>query len=135
MWNRCLDANADAPRTFSGRAFLLLAVVAVVLRTFKPQELHTLLVKDPPLRQTLGLVWVPHRRTIERRLRATLPEAEAQVQALGQQILLEVSLAPMRPRRRRLMDGCTKPKGPSGMPATASKAGCPPACAMWTWSR
>ena len=54
------------PRTFSGRAFLLLAVVAVVLRTFKPQELHTLLFKDSPLRQTLGLVRVPHRRTIDR---------------------------------------------------------------------
>ena len=78
------------PRTFSGRAFLLLAVVAVVLRTFKPQELHTLLGKDPPLRQALGLVRVPHRRTIARRLHATLPEAEAQVQALGQQILGEV---------------------------------------------
>lgn len=85
------------PRTFSGRAFLLLAVVAVVLRTFKPQELRTLLVKDLPLRQALGLVRVPHRRTIERRLHPTLPEAEAQVQALGQQILLEVEPGPDEP--------------------------------------
>ena len=44
------------PRTFSGRAFLLLAVAAVVLRTFKPQELLTLLTKDISLRQALGLV-------------------------------------------------------------------------------
>jgi hypothetical protein len=78
------------PRTFSGRAFLLLAIVAVVLRTFTPQELLTLLTKDVRLRQALGLVRVPHRRTLERRLGATLPEAEAQVQALGQQILAEV---------------------------------------------
>ena len=42
------------PRTFSGRAFLLLAVVGVVLRTFKPQELATLLTKDASLRQALG---------------------------------------------------------------------------------
>src|SRR3954447_17722712 len=41
------------PRTFSGRAFLLLAVVGVVLRTFKPQELCTLLTKDAGLRQRL----------------------------------------------------------------------------------
>jgi hypothetical protein len=78
------------PRTFSGRAFLLLAVVAVVLRTFKPQELHTLLGKDLKLRQALGFSRVPHRRTLERRLQATLPEAETQVQALGEQLLVEV---------------------------------------------
>jgi hypothetical protein len=65
------------PRTFSGQAFLLLAVVGVVLRTFKPQELSTLLTKDLPLRQGLGFARVPHRRTIERRLGATWPEAEA----------------------------------------------------------
>jgi hypothetical protein len=78
------------PRTFSGQTFLLLAVVAVVLRTFKAQELLTLLSKDANLRQVLDLVRIPHRCTIERRLRATLPEAEGQVQGLGQQILAEV---------------------------------------------
>ena len=71
------------PRTFSSLAFLLLAVVGVVLRTFKPQELATLLTKDVRLRQVWGFSRVPHRRTIERRLDVTLPEAEAQVQALG----------------------------------------------------
>ena len=48
------------PRTFSGLAFLLLAVVGVVLRTFKPQELATLLTKDATLRQALGFGRVPH---------------------------------------------------------------------------
>ena len=86
------------PRTFSGRAFFLLAVVAVVLRTFKPQELHTLLGKDPKLRQALDLVRVPHRRTLERRLPATLPEAEAQVQALGRQVLAAVAPGPDEPQ-------------------------------------
>jgi hypothetical protein len=79
------------PRTFAGRAFLLLAVVGGVRRTFKPQELATLLTKDATLRQAPGFVRVPHRRTIERRLDATLPEAEAQVQAPGHQILDEVA--------------------------------------------
>ena len=64
------------PRIFSGQAFLLLAVVGVVLRTFKPQELCTLLTKDVTLRERLGFPRVPHRRTVERRLDATLPEAE-----------------------------------------------------------
>jgi hypothetical protein len=85
------------PRTFSGQAFLLLAVVGVVLRTFKPQELCTLLTKDIELRQRLGFSRVPHRRTVERRLDATLPAAEAQVQALGRQILAEVTPGPNEP--------------------------------------
>lgn len=78
------------PRTFSGRAVLLLAVVAVGLRPCKPRELHPRLGKDLKLRQALGLSRVPHRRTLERRLPATLPEAETQVQALGEQLLVEV---------------------------------------------
>ena len=86
------------PRIFSSRAFLLLAVVAVVLRTFKPQELYTLLAKDAGVRQALGFCRVPHRRTLERRLAATLPEAEAQGQRLGQQILAEVEPEPDQPQ-------------------------------------
>ena len=100
------------PRTFSGRAFLLLAVVAVVLRTFKPQELRTLLVKDDGLCQRLGFSRVPHRRTIERRLSATLPEAEAQVQALGQQILGEVEPGPDEPQASAIDGRMYQAQGP-----------------------
>jgi hypothetical protein len=75
------------PRTYTGLSFLLLAVVAVTLRTFKGLELRRLLEKDARLRQELGFERVPHRRTIERRLAALQPEAEAQVAALGQQIV------------------------------------------------
>jgi hypothetical protein len=102
------------PRTFSGRAFLLLAVVAVVLRTFKPQELRTLLVKDEGLRQRLGFSRVPHRRTIARRLDATLPEAEAQVQALGHQILGEVELGPEAPQASAIDGRMYQAQGPLG---------------------
>jgi hypothetical protein len=99
-------------RTFSGQAFLLLAVVAVVLRTFKPQELRTLLGKDERLRQALEFVRVPHRRTIERRLAATLPEAEAQVQALGQQILAEVEPGPEEPQASAIDGRMYQAQGP-----------------------
>jgi hypothetical protein len=84
------QSRRGRPRTFSSRAFLSLAVVGVGLRTVKPQELCTLLTKDGSLRERLGFSRVPHRRTVQRRLGATLPEAEAQVHALGQQILAEV---------------------------------------------
>jgi hypothetical protein len=100
------------PRTFSSVAFLLLAVVGVVLRTFKPQELVTLLTKDVGLRQALGLSHVPHRRTIERRLDATLPEAEAQVQALGHQILDEVGPGPDEPQASAIDGRMYQAQGP-----------------------
>ena len=69
---------------------MLLAVVAVTLRTFKGLELRRLLEKDTRLRQELGFASVPHRRTIERRLASLQPEAEAQVAALGRQVVEEV---------------------------------------------
>ena len=100
------------PRTFSGLAFLLLAVVGVVLRTFKPQELATLLAKDATLRQALGFSRVPHRRTLARRLDATLPEAEAQVQALGPQILAEVEPRPDEPHASAIDGRMYQAQGP-----------------------
>ena len=99
-------------RTFSGLAFLLLAVVGVVLRTFKAMELHTLLTKDATLRQALGFGRVPHRRTIERRLDATLPEAEVQVQALGRQILAEVESGPNEPQASAIDGRMYQAQGP-----------------------
>ena len=100
------------PRIFSGQAFLLLAVVGVVLRTFKPQELCTLLTKDVTLRERLGFPRVPHRRTVERRLDATLPEAEAQVRALGQQLLAEVVPGPDEPQASAIDGRMYQAQGP-----------------------
>lgn len=78
------------PRFYSSLSFLLLAVVAVALRTFKDSELHLLLEHDSALRNEVGFQRLPHRTTIGRRLHALLEEAEAQVNALGQQVVKEV---------------------------------------------
>ena len=78
-------------RTYSALSFLLLATVAVTLRTFKGLELWRLLDKDMRLRQALGFARVPHRRTIERRFTSLQSEAEAQVAALGKQIIKQVN--------------------------------------------
>lgn len=78
------------PRTYSSLSFLLLAIVAVTLRTFRERELHRLLSQDESLRQALGFAQVPHRRTIERRLQSLISEAEAQIAATGEQIVAEV---------------------------------------------
>jgi hypothetical protein len=85
-----VKGKAGRPRIYPGLSFLLLAVVAVTLRTFKGLELWRLLDKDSILRSELGFAAVPHRRTIERRLGALQAEAEAQVATLGQQIVAEI---------------------------------------------
>jgi hypothetical protein len=77
---------------------LLLAVAAVALRTFRERELHRLLLEDEPLRTAPGFRSVPHRRTIERRMQALIPEAEAQVAALGRQIAREVAPTSEQPQ-------------------------------------
>ncbi|MCA1613811.1 MAG: hypothetical protein LC800_06610 [Acidobacteria bacterium] len=84
------QSKRGKPRTYSGLSFLLLSVAAVTLRTFKASELSRLLRHDAALRQALGFARVPHRTTIERRLRTLLAEAEAQVATLGERIREEV---------------------------------------------
>lgn len=80
-------------RDFSALSFLLLAVVAVTLRTFRDSELHKLLEKDPRLRHALGFPRVPHRTCIGRRLAGLVAEAEQQIALLGQQIVATVKPA------------------------------------------
>jgi hypothetical protein len=93
-----VTSNRGRPRTYSGLSFLLLSVAAVALRTFKERELHRWLTKDDLLRKALGFDRVPHRRTIERRMRSLLPEAETQVAALGLKIAQAVRAADNQPQ-------------------------------------
>jgi hypothetical protein len=80
-------------RDFSALSFLLLAVVAITLRTFRGSELRKLLEKDARLRRALGFSRAPHRTSIGRRLTGLVPEAEEQIAALGRQIVTEVKPA------------------------------------------
>jgi hypothetical protein len=77
---------------------LLLAVVAVALRTFKERELFRLLAKDAGLRERLGFATIPHRRTIERRMQSLVPEAEAQIAHLGEHIAQEMQSPDKQPQ-------------------------------------
>jgi len=74
------------PPTYAALSFLLLAITAVVLRTFDEIELHRLLLNDKNLLSACGFPQPPHRKTIGRRLRMLVPEAETQVGLLGEQI-------------------------------------------------
>jgi hypothetical protein len=60
--------------------------------------LHCLLSQDAALRDALGFARVPHRRTVERRMQSLIPEAEAQVAALGRRIAEEVAPAAEQPQ-------------------------------------
>ncbi|MDQ3712021.1 MAG: hypothetical protein M3388_07355 [Acidobacteriota bacterium] len=73
--------------TFSNLSFLLLAVAAVVTKTFSDSELHRLLSKDTALREALEFPRVPHRTRILRRLKRLVPVAEEQIALFGKSIL------------------------------------------------
>lgn len=75
---------------FSHLSFLLLAVVAVVTKTFSDSALHRFLEKDELLFEALEFVRVPHRTQIMRRLKTLVPSAEQQISLAGKQILAEV---------------------------------------------
>lgn len=77
-------------RDFSALSFLLLAAVAVTLRTFSNSELRKLLEQDEGLRRALEFERVPHRTSIGRRLSGLVLEAEQQIALLGELIVAEV---------------------------------------------
>lgn len=77
---------------FSDLSFLLLAVVAVVTKTFADAELFRLLQIDQKLRDTCGFARVPHRTTILRRLKSLTTQAEQQIAILGSEILRQTSV-------------------------------------------
>jgi len=85
-----LPPRRGKQRDFSALSFLLLAAVAVTLRTFRNSELRRLLAMDSALRSALGFVRVPHRTQIGRRLAGLIPEAEQQIAFLGQRLVDEV---------------------------------------------
>lgn len=91
--NHCFEpaTKRGAPYSFSELSFLMLAVTAVILRTFKNSELHRLLRQDTGLRERIGFVRVPHRVTIGRRLCGLLPVAEARIAELGHRFLAEMA--------------------------------------------
>lgn len=83
---------------FSDLSFLLLAVVAVVTKTFSDSALHRLLLQDKNLLASLEFSRVPHRTRLGKRLKSLLAVAEEQIAHLGKTILAEVSVAANHPQ-------------------------------------
>src|SRR5215210_6316271 len=106
------ERKRGKPRTYCGRSFLLLSVVAITLRTFTASELSRLLLRDAVLRRALGFISVPHRTTLDRRLKKLLPEVEAQVAALGQQLSQEVQPDTAQPQTSAIDGRMYQAQGP-----------------------
>jgi len=100
-------------RDFTALSFLLLAAVAVTLRTFGNTELRKLLEKDQRLRQAMGFERVPHRTCIGRRLSGLVPEAEQQIALLGQRIVEEVKPEDNQPKVSAIDGRMYKAQGPN----------------------
>src|SRR5262245_18170915 len=99
-------------RDFAALSFLLLAVVAVTMRTFRDSELRKLLEKDQLLRLALGFERLPHRTTIGRRLSTLVTEAEQQIALLGDQIKAEVKPCVDQPEVSAIDGRMYKAQGP-----------------------
>ena len=100
-------------RDFSALSFLLLAAVAVTLRTFRNSELHKLLENDVALRSALGFVRVPHRTQIGRRLAGLIAEAEQQIALLGKRLVEQVQPPDDRSQLSAIDGRMYKADGPS----------------------
>jgi hypothetical protein len=92
---------------------LLLAVVAVTMRTFRDSELRKLLEKDQKLRQAMGFERIPHRTSIGRRLCCLVSEAEQQIALLGEQIVEEVTPEANQPSVSAIDGRMYKAQGPA----------------------
>jgi hypothetical protein len=99
-------------RDFTALSFLLLAAVAVTLRTFSDSELRKLLEKEERLRRAIGFERVPHRTCIGRRLSGLVLEAEQQIALLGQQIVEEVKPEADQPKASAIDGRMYKAQGP-----------------------
>jgi len=75
---------------FTELSFLLLAVVAVVTKTFSDSELDRLLLQDKEVCRALGFSRVPPRTRLGKRLTSLREAAEEPITELGKTILAEV---------------------------------------------
>ncbi len=74
---------------FSELSFLLLVVVAVVIRTFSDSKLFRLLKQDAELLNASQFRRIPHRTSILRRLKQRAPSAEQQITSFGGRLFVD----------------------------------------------
>ena len=78
-----------APKVDSAKTMFKVSVVSLLKHLWQRRSLWRYLSGIPLVASACGLVRIPNRRTLERRLSEIAPQAEAQIPALGRTLALE----------------------------------------------
>ncbi|MHB8630292.1 MAG: transposase [Aggregatilineales bacterium] len=84
------ELKRGAPQWYSERTMFKVYVVSGLKQLWKRRSLWRYLAGTPAVARACGLGQIPDRRTLDRRLALVAPQAEAQIQALGLTLSLEV---------------------------------------------
>lgn len=78
-----------APKLYSEKVMFKLYVVSLLKKLWARRGLWRYLKANPTVAAACGLAQLPDRRTLDRRLVEIVPQAEAQIRALGLTLILE----------------------------------------------
>lgn len=84
-----IETELGTPKVYSEQTMFKIYVVSVLKHLWSRRSLWRYLSQMPLVASACGLVRIPDRRTLDRRLVEVVPQAEAQIQALGLVLSLE----------------------------------------------
>jgi hypothetical protein len=84
-----VETALGMPKVYSEQTMFKVYVVSVLKQLWSRRSLWRYLSKMPLVAAACGLARIPDRRTLDRRLSEIVPQAEAQIQALGLVLSLE----------------------------------------------
>lgn len=90
VWVEVEALKRGAPKWYSEQTMFKVYVVSVVKQMWARRSLWRYLSATPAVAVACGLRQIPDRRTLDRRLSEIAPQAEAQIEALGLTLSLEV---------------------------------------------
>jgi hypothetical protein len=79
-----------APKTYSEKVMFKVYLVSLLKKLWKRRSLWRYLAAYPCIRHACGLLKLPDRRTLDRRLAEIAPQAERQIRALGLVLVVEM---------------------------------------------
>jgi DDE family transposase len=84
-----VETALGTPKVYSEQTMFKVYVVSLLKHLWSRRSLWRYLAQMPLVASACGLVRIPDRRTLDRRLAEIVPQAEAQIQALGLALSLE----------------------------------------------
>jgi Transposase DDE domain len=79
-----------APKTYSEQVMFKVYLVSLMKRLWQCRSLWRYLSETPRVARACGLICIPHRRTLDRRLSKIAPYAEQQIRHLGLMLSVEM---------------------------------------------